>query len=325
MQSKQMDELDKVHGQLLLLKQFVKASKSKLSGYERVLDHAFRLIKAKVENGTPLDEAGVYQQDVANQIVRSGGVTALNNDLKKLHNFLEPKLDEWEQFLASSGHRERLVIDKAKSDDPIRSKEVRIVFRLKPIDGSGDFENQQLLDVHKATDSIEYVAVPLYKPYPWTKPFVNFKLVGNKRWGYVMLPILVFIVCLLAWLAAIFIFPRQLIYSVPALTAVSALSFMYFKPLVQVMFSGCVPLEWFMSRFLEFPFVYRCNSDIEGEQIREIRVSTFSATCPICKSRVDIEQGSGPYKHRLIGKCLTAPMEHQFTFDHSTLKGERIN
>lgn len=47
-------------------------------------------------------------------------------------------------------------------------------------------------------------------------------------------------------------------------------------------------------------------------------------TCPVCAAEVDLDSGRNAFPDRLVGRCHDAPLEHVFSFDPVTLKGERL-
>lgn len=54
------------------------------------------------------------------------------------------------------------------------------------------------------------------------------------------------------------------------------------------------------------------------------RISGYSAACSICGDVVDLEHGRHAMKGRIVGECRSNPLEHLFTFDHTTGKGRWI-
>jgi len=59
-----------------------------------------------------------------------------------------------------------------------------------------------------------------------------------------------------------------------------------------------------------------------GRLIRMFRIVIYTATCPVCDGRIDIEKGKGTMKNRLVGCCSESPREHVFSFDHQTKSGK---
>jgi hypothetical protein len=52
-----------------------------------------------------------------------------------------------------------------------------------------------------------------------------------------------------------------------------------------------------------------------GKLIRKLRIVSYASTCPLCDSRIEVENGGKEFHHRLIGRCLEAPLEHVYSFD----------
>lgn len=53
----------------------------------------------------------------------------------------------------------------------------------------------------------------------------------------------------------------------------------------------------------------------------EIKVSRYTAACPICSRMVRLDKGEPDFPWRLIGRCEENPREHVFSFDRSTYLG----
>jgi len=69
----------------------------------------------------------------------------------------------------------------------------------------------------------------------------------------------------------------------------------------------------------------RIDTDPEtGNAIRELRFMVYSAKCPICSGRVEVEGGGIEFPFRLIGRCCESPREHIFSFDHVTRTGKPL-
>ncbi|WP_157197945.1 MULTISPECIES: hypothetical protein [Methylomonas] len=62
-------------------------------------------------------------------------------------------------------------------------------------------------------------------------------------------------------------------------------------------------------------------SPITGRPIRKFRVVIYSSTCPICQSRIEVENGGKEFHNRLIGRCTEVPLEHVYSFDRFLCKG----
>lgn len=51
------------------------------------------------------------------------------------------------------------------------------------------------------------------------------------------------------------------------------------------------------------------------------RLYGYEASCPICGDLVELEHGRHGFKGRIVGECRSNPMEHLFSFDHTTGEG----
>lgn len=61
-----------------------------------------------------------------------------------------------------------------------------------------------------------------------------------------------------------------------------------------------------------------------GYAIRELRLVVYSAKCPICEGRVEVQNGGIQFPFRLVGRCNESPREHVFSFDHITRTGKPL-
>jgi hypothetical protein len=61
-----------------------------------------------------------------------------------------------------------------------------------------------------------------------------------------------------------------------------------------------------------------------GNPIRKLRIVSYASTCPLCKSRIEVENGGKEFHHRLIGRCLEAPLEHVYSFDRALRIGRAL-
>jgi hypothetical protein len=69
----------------------------------------------------------------------------------------------------------------------------------------------------------------------------------------------------------------------------------------------------------------RIGTDPEtGNAIRELRLMVYSAQCPLCKGRIEVQGGGLQFPFRLVGRCIESPREHVFSFDHITRTGKPL-
>ncbi len=71
----------------------------------------------------------------------------------------------------------------------------------------------------------------------------------------------------------------------------------------------------------QLEYVPTGDKDKNERSIRQFRIVSYSATCPICEGKIELEEGVGLMGGRLIGCCTNSPREHVFSFDHSTKSG----
>lgn len=62
----------------------------------------------------------------------------------------------------------------------------------------------------------------------------------------------------------------------------------------------------------------------EGYRIRGMEMRLYAAKCPVCHSRVDLQWGGIRAMERIIGVCDRNPQEHRYSFDFTTLTGDRL-
>ncbi len=75
-------------------------------------------------------------------------------------------------------------------------------------------------------------------------------------------------------------------------------------------------------RTAQLEYVPTTRTTDKGRLIRKFRIVTYTATCPVCDGRIDLEEGKGAMKNRLVGCCSESPREHVFSFDHQTKSGK---
>lgn len=62
----------------------------------------------------------------------------------------------------------------------------------------------------------------------------------------------------------------------------------------------------------------------EARQCNIIRLTRYTADCPICGAQVRIHPGHREFHYRLVGRCSRAPREHVFSFDHVMRVGKAL-
>jgi len=58
------------------------------------------------------------------------------------------------------------------------------------------------------------------------------------------------------------------------------------------------------------------------DDLRLIRLVSYTTPCPVCGSTVYLDSGYPDYPRRLVGRCSESPREHIYSFDRVTRKGK---
>lgn len=66
------------------------------------------------------------------------------------------------------------------------------------------------------------------------------------------------------------------------------------------------------------------SEDEKGVVKRELSAKKFSSVCPQCKGDVVAVSGGFEFPWRVVGRCLSSPAEHVYSFDICHLKGYRL-
>lgn len=104
------------------------------------------------------------------------------------------------------------------------------------------------------------------------------------------------------------------------------LAFVVFANLSVAMFL-LLKLPVTQARLVQWPYVKGdgrfsvIHTRVRSEEKPLFRISGYSSACPICGDVVDLEPGRYAMKGRVVGECRTNPLEHLFTFDHTTGRG----
>lgn len=63
---------------------------------------------------------------------------------------------------------------------------------------------------------------------------------------------------------------------------------------------------------------------VSTDQPSTIHVYRYTATCPVCGWMIRLDSGEPDFPRRLLGRCEENPREHVYSFDRSTLQGQRL-
>lgn len=77
----------------------------------------------------------------------------------------------------------------------------------------------------------------------------------------------------------------------------------------------------FTQDFAQLHFVRRRHGATPGGWLSVVR---HWASCPVCGSDVDLQDGGKAFPDRVVGRCAAAPHEHVFSFDPVLLQGTRL-
>ena len=177
--------------------------------------------------------------------------------------------------------------------------------------------------------TIEYSVEELPEPKWWVKPFVKMVFDGWKKWLFIFAPFLIFIFFVGGFYYYLQIAPAP-IYLASYVSLIMIFTFVYYiaKPFYLTLDNSiAIVSDWMLrlgQRSGQVEMHYLNEKDEQGFPLREIRLSIYSAKCPICNGAVFIDNGRHEFKGRLVGQCRKAQTEHVFSFDHVTKKGQLI-
>jgi hypothetical protein len=182
---------------------------------------------------------------------------------------------------------------------------------------------------------LHYVQESLTNMPRWARWIDGFTLQGWRRYAYILL-VLFGVIILLLLLAVICLTLIQGIYTqisiVKWLTylivSLGVGSWVLSAPLYRLAPNKIVMASDWMTPLKESNVqleLKKVGTDSEtGKAIRELRLVIYSAKCPICEGRVEVEGGGIQFPFRLVGKCIESPREHIFSFDHVTRIGKPL-
>ena len=176
-----------------------------------------------------------------------------------------------------------------------------------------------------SSNSIQYLATRLDKPYFWVEPFTNMTLKGQNvmRFWFVILLIILGIPFLFLSLTK-----NQ---SVGYLICAGLTIFFLYRIghiIYELLEKGVAKAPDWTVRIAQQNALFVTSrenvNDGENKGHKTIELVTYEANCAICGDLVFIENGGREFNGRYIGKCTLSPMEHVFTFDHVTKVGKPL-
>ncbi len=256
------------------------------------------LVKGKSEGDDDSDVAGRY----------------VRTNVAKFQELLDQNAAKIADYLKHHGKQQRVVI---AATDPKGRHKKDYYLTLEPLTDQPeeqDTENPRLA---------HYRVRQFPKPRPWAKPFLALTLVGWRRWAY--LSGLVTIVILGLGMTLLAVFQPLLIWKFAIPIALAVLFSLAVKPLYDILDrSVLVAPDWLAglsvaSAQLELRQVGIDESS--GRAIREVRLVVYDGDCPLCGGRLEVVEGNGEFKGRLVGQCANARAEHLYSFDHISKRG----
>jgi len=172
---------------------------------------------------------------------------------------------------------------------------------------------------------INYRLVKKPKPTLLGKYFSRVSLNKKGLWLYFLIPA-VPVLALLFWFNAIL---YQQTYSHFVLMVLVSVLFwclwLFIRPFYSLLDSGiAIAPEWMVPLKYKTAQIERRTTDREGpfgRPEKELVFVVYEGDCPVCGSPVNIVQGRGQHKDRLMGQCSANGVEHIFSFDQVSKKG----
>jgi hypothetical protein len=197
------------------------------------------------------------------------------------------------------------------------------------------FADQEIIDNKQypcPAGGLHYVPESLSSIPIWARWVSGLVLRGWQKYAF-LLPVMV------VALLGLFIFNTLLFQGIHGeISAVSWLSqalvvaglavWVYSAPLYRVVIHRIVMAPVWMTPMKETNVqleLKKTGTDSEtGQAIRELRLMVYSAKCPVCSARIEVESGGFEFPFRLVGRCIESPREHVFSFDHVTKTGKPL-
>lgn len=197
------------------------------------------------------------------------------------------------------------------------------------------FADQEVIDSKQypcPEGGLHYVQESLSSIPIWARWVSGFVLRGWQKYAF-LLPVVV------VALLGLFIFDALLFQGLhgkisvvtwlsQVLLVVGLAVWVYSAPLYRVVIHRIVMAPVWMTPLKETNVqleLKKIDTDPEtGQASRELRLMVYSAQCPVCSARVEVESGGFEFPFRLVGRCIESPREHVFSFDHVTRTGSPL-
>jgi hypothetical protein len=173
---------------------------------------------------------------------------------------------------------------------------------------------------------IDYLEEMEAYPIPGLKKPLKISLSGWRA-ALITLPVVIglAIAGLLSWfllaLLASDVSPRALLQAAVLTGVIGGLVAWLCHPFYALIHDRIVRAPTFLEARLPLGHVLLIRREGEDRVLRMVR---YTATCPVCEGEITIEKGRRRLRGRLIGECGRNPVEHVFSFDFITRKGERL-
>ncbi|MBW2940503.1 hypothetical protein [Zhongshania aquimaris] len=258
------------------------------------------LLKGKKEGEDSADVARKYVVD----------------NLKKYQELVAEHRESLDAYLRKHKQSQRVVISSTESQG--RHKK-HYFLKLEPLDGD-DGETQTVPKIDPRY--VQYRVKQLPRPWLLARPFMALTLVGWRRTVF-LAGIFVLVLALGGPIVHALVIRKLLLLHL-YIIIVSAGVFYVVRPIYDVIERSILIAPDWMSGFtvpsaqLELREVGTFES---GRAIRQIRLAVYEGECPICGGSINVEDGKGEFKGRLIGECSRARAEHIYSFDHISKVG----
>ncbi len=257
--------------------------------------------------------------------------------LTKEFNKLLPRLDElYPSLVQAATHLGINVIPMVDKETSKGGQGKQAIYRLlakevSPLAARADNHQCQ----HRNTaepNQIRYYIESVPKLPLWTRWLENIDMTKH-RWkmvSFTLSPIIVIILFAIIFQLAVFqiVEPIVLTYMTTFTITYVALFMIWFRYLIDALNNNITTLPDVMLPLNLKSAVLQYELNEPGSstgRIRKLSIKVYTGKCPICGYRVDIKSIGLPFKTRLFGICDNNPLEHRYTFDFTTLKGEKMN
>lgn len=170
------------------------------------------------------------------------------------------------------------------------------------------------------SDNVYYSAIQLPKPYKWTKPFVDIVLKPEVLASIGIFIVVSISIAVIMTINGAFQNANSILVSC-FVFFIALLIFIYLK-INELMNNGVTSLPIFMAPITtRNAFITLDRQEHIETPILKLKIIVYEANCGVCGRPLMIEK-SKEFHSRYIGKCILAPSEHVFSFDHVTKLGK---